>query len=97
MSDNGYAVGRYGDKTTGHDSCKPVSWSENLSPNTFANEKAIVLKDSKASSHGRHKPTVSKVSSYTFANGRGWGLKTSTMSNCADKVNEVSPNVFANF
>ena len=98
----GIGVGRHNDKTTGHDGCGPVPLSDNLSINTFANKKAVALKGSKAAAHGcknhgSHNPTVSGVSSYTFSHNRGWGLKNSTMSNCADKINEVSPNTFSNF
>jgi hypothetical protein len=97
-----FGVARKGDKSTGHDGCSPVPWNENLSTNTFCDERAVALKDTMATAHGcknhsSHKPTISGVSSYTFANGRGFALKTSTMSNCADKVNEVSAITFADF
>lgn len=92
-------ITRYGDKSLGHDNCKPVPWSEALSSTIFVNTKSIGLKGTKASFHGcrnhsSHKPIITSGSATVFGQAKAIARKNDSCS-CNDKVNGVSSNVFA--
>ncbi len=79
---------RFGDITSGHDSCPPTTWESNLSTITMADGQFVTLLDSIATKHGckdhpPHNPILKESSTLTFSEGRGFAM-VGNKCNCGD-------------
>lgn len=101
MSEISAGIARINDITCGHDSCKSVPITKNVSNNVFTDSRAVALKKSTTEKHGckhhnAHAEEVIQTSSKVFANGRGIALKNSKCS-VKDSIKTASNTVFAVF